>query len=164
VVKNAGSGPHPVREYEAAGGVVVREGQVLLLWRPARNEIRLPKGHVEAGETRQAAALRETREEGGVPHPRLVADLGRQQIEFEHQGFHVIRQEFYFLMTVDDFAACARSAAEAFEFEPFWTAIESAEALLTFPTEREFLRRARAALREPGAAAPTAGATPGPPG
>jgi 8-oxo-dGTP diphosphatase len=164
VVKNRTSSSLPVREYEAAGGVVVREGQVLLLWRPARNEIRLPKGHVEAGETRWEAALREVREEGGVPRPRLVADLGRQQLEFEHAGFRVIRQEFYFLMTVDDFGGCARSAEDAVEFEPFWTAIENAEALLTFPTEREFLRRARAALREPAAAAPTAGATPEPPG
>ena len=138
-----------MREYEAAGGVVVREGQVLLLWRPARNEIRLPKGHVEPGESRQEAALRETCEEGGVPQPRLVADLGRQQIEFEHEGFHVIRQEFYFLMSVNDFTACARAPDDAAEFEPFWTALDSAAALLTFPTEREFLRRARAALREP---------------
>ena len=40
----------PVREYEAAGGVVARDGKVLLLWRPARDEIRLPKRHVEPGE------------------------------------------------------------------------------------------------------------------
>src|SRR5438876_5279030 len=92
----------PVRQYEAAGGVVVREGQVLVLWRPARNEFRLPKGHVEPGESRQQTALRETREEGGLAHPRLVADLGQQQTEFVHEGFHVIRQESYFLMTVDD--------------------------------------------------------------
>jgi ADP-ribose pyrophosphatase YjhB (NUDIX family) len=129
--------------------VVVREGQVLVLWRPARNEFRLPKGHVEAGESRQGAALRETREEGGLAHPRLVADLGQQQIEFHHEGFHVIRQESYFLMTVDDLTACARAPEDAVEFEPFWTGIDQAERLLTFPTEREFLRRARAALREP---------------
>jgi 8-oxo-dGTP pyrophosphatase MutT (NUDIX family) len=138
----------PVREYEAAGGVVVHEGQVLLLWRPARDEIRLPKGHVEPGESCQEAALRETREEGGVAHPRLVADLGRLQVEFDHSGSHWVRQEAYFLMTLDDAEPFPRGAEDAAEFTPFWVALADAETLLTFPTEREFLRRARAALRD----------------
>src|SRR5438034_2068804 len=112
-----------VREYEAAGGVVVRDGKVLLLRRPARREIRLPKGHVEPGESRQETALREVREEGGVAHPRLVADLGQQRTEFEHEGFHIIRQESYFLMTLDDATPCPRAPDDAAEFEPFWTAI-----------------------------------------
>jgi 8-oxo-dGTP pyrophosphatase MutT (NUDIX family) len=140
-------GRERVREYEAAGGVVVRDGKVLLLRRPARREIRLPKGHVEPGETRQEAALRETREEGGVAHPRLVADLGRQQVEFDLAGFHCIRQESYFLMTLDDLTPWTCSPEDAAEFFPFWAPLAEAEALLTFPTEREFLRRAIAALR-----------------
>ena len=137
----------PTREYEAAGGVVVHRGQVLLLWRPARDEIRLPKGHVESGESPQEAALRETREEGGVAHPRLVADLGRLQTEFNHDGFHIIRQEYYFLMTLDDDESFPRAPEDAVEFTPFWVSLADAETLVTFPTEREFLRRARAALR-----------------
>jgi len=139
----------PLREYEAAGGVVVRDGQVLVLWRPARNEFRLPKGHVEPGESSREAALRETREEGGVGEPRLAADLGQLRTEFDHAGFHVIRRESYFLMTVDDPAFCPRAPEDAAEFQPFWTSLDQAERLLTFPTEREFLRRARAALRVP---------------
>ena len=42
------------------------------------------------------------REEGGVAHPRIAAELGRQQVEFDHDGIHWIRQESYFLMTLDD--------------------------------------------------------------
>jgi 8-oxo-dGTP diphosphatase len=137
----------PTREYEAAGGVVVREGKVLLLRRPARNEIRLPKGHVEPGETRAEAALRETREEGGVAHPRLAADLGQQRVEFDYEGVHCIRQESYFLMTLEDPEPWPRGPEDAAQFWPFWAALDEAEALLTFPTEREFLRRAIAALR-----------------
>jgi 8-oxo-dGTP diphosphatase len=140
-------GRRPVRTYEAAGGIVVREGQVLLLGRPARGEVRLPKGHVEPGEPRQEAALRETREEAGLAHPRLVADLGRQQVEFDNAGFRVIRQEFYFLMTVEELTPYPRSVEDVREFIPFWASFAEAETLLTFPTEREFLRRARAALR-----------------
>ncbi len=135
-----------IREYEAAGGVVVRDGEVLLLWRPGRNEIRLPKGHVEPGESPREAALRETREEGGVAHPRIVAELGQQQTEFDHEGFHVIRQEFYFLMDLEDDEPFPRRPEDAAEFAPFWRPLPEAEALLTFAPEREFLRRARAAL------------------
>ena len=51
--------------YTAAGGVVVRGEDVLVLRRPGRDEIRLPKGHVEPGEGLAEAALRETREETG---------------------------------------------------------------------------------------------------
>ncbi len=134
------------REYEAAGGVVVREGCVLLLRRPSRAEVRLPKGHVEPGEARGDAAVREVREEGGVAHPRLVADLGRQRVEFQHAGVHYVREEFYFLMTLDDPAPFPRSPADAAQFQPFWAPLAAAEALLTFPSEREFLRRARVAL------------------
>lgn len=136
----------PLREYAAAGGVVVREGQVLLLWRPARNEIRLPKGHVEPGESSREAALRETREEGGVAHPRIVAELGELQTEFDNEGFHIVRQEFYFLMELEDREPFPRGPEDAAEFAPFWRPLAEAEALLTFPTEREFLRRARAVL------------------
>jgi 8-oxo-dGTP pyrophosphatase MutT (NUDIX family) len=141
-------GKRPVRTYEAAGGIVVREGEVLLLCRPARGEIRLPKGHVEPGESRQEAALRETREEAGLAHPRLVADLGRQQVEFDYEGFRVIRQEFYFLMTAEDLEPYPRSPEDVREFIPFWSSLAEAETLLTFPTEKEFLRRALAALRQ----------------
>jgi 8-oxo-dGTP pyrophosphatase MutT (NUDIX family) len=132
--------------YAAAGGVVVRDGQVLLLRRPSRAEIRLPKGHVEPGESHEAAALREAREEGGMANPRLVADLGLQQVEFDHDGVHWIRLEFYYLMALDDLTPFPRSAEDEAEFQPFWVPIADAESLLTFPSEREWLRRARQAL------------------
>jgi 8-oxo-dGTP pyrophosphatase MutT (NUDIX family) len=122
---------------------LVREGEVLLLWRSGRGEIRLPKGHVEPGESPWEAALRETREEGGVAHPRIVADLGQQQTEFDYDGFHVIRQEFYYLMALEDEEPFPRAPEDAAEFAPFWRPLAEAETLLTFPTEREFLRRAR---------------------
>ena len=51
--------------YQAAGGVVVDDDQVLVLLRPSRDEIRLPKGHVERGESARQPAMREVREESG---------------------------------------------------------------------------------------------------
>src|SRR5690606_38233752 len=39
------------RYYAAAGGLVTREGQLLILHKHAKNEYVLPKGHIEAGES-----------------------------------------------------------------------------------------------------------------
>ena len=50
----------------AAGGVVVRDGQVLVVHRPRYDDWSLPKGKLEDGETWEDAALREVHEETGV--------------------------------------------------------------------------------------------------
>ena len=50
---------------EAAGGVVVRDGQVLLVHRPRYDDWTLPKGKLDRGESFEDAALREVREETG---------------------------------------------------------------------------------------------------
>ncbi len=50
----------------AAGGVVVRDGRVLLVHRPAYDDWTLPKGKLDAGESWQEAARREVEEETGL--------------------------------------------------------------------------------------------------
>ena len=44
-----------IRAYASAGGLVVEAGRVLVLERPGRRELRLPKGHIEPGETPRQA-------------------------------------------------------------------------------------------------------------
>ena len=61
-------------EVEAAGGVVVRDGQVLLVHRPRYDDWTLPKGKLDAGESFEDAALREVEEETGL-RCRLVREL-----------------------------------------------------------------------------------------
>ena len=83
-----------VRQYRAAGGVVLQQGVVpdldprqpylLVLDRPSRNEVRLPKGHIDHGESAAEAALRETVEEAGYTDLEIVADLGEQIVEFDY--------------------------------------------------------------------------------
>jgi 8-oxo-dGTP pyrophosphatase MutT (NUDIX family) len=57
----------------AAGGLVVRDGDVLLVHRPKYDDWTFPKGKAENGETDEACALREVLEETG-----LVCELGRE--------------------------------------------------------------------------------------
>ena len=49
----------------AAGGVVVRDGRVLLVHRPKYDDWTLPKGKAEPGESDESCALREVEEEAG---------------------------------------------------------------------------------------------------
>jgi 8-oxo-dGTP pyrophosphatase MutT (NUDIX family) len=132
-------------EYTAAGGVVVNnEGRVLLLRRPSRDEIRLPKGHIDPGETAEIAAMRETVEESGCcADLTIVADLGQQVVEFEYNGRHYRRQERYFLMQTNN---GERINGGEDEFIPTWLTWEEAAVSLSYEAEQEWLRRAREAI------------------
>jgi 8-oxo-dGTP pyrophosphatase MutT (NUDIX family) len=144
-----------VREYRAAGGVVLDDAaRVLLIERwVLRNEqvvfeIRLPKGHVEEGETDEQAALRETCEETGYCGLAVIADLGEYRNEFILPDERVLRNEHFYLLRLTDATSGephfdSANADEA-RFRPRWAAnLAEAEALITFGSEREFIARAR---------------------
>jgi len=128
--------------YCSAGGVVIAEGRVLLVRKRQVAEVRLPKGHVEPGESREEAALRETMEETGYAALQTVADLGLLTVEFAHEGQRVVRTESFYLMALAGPERRPRSEEDEAKFEPFWAPLGVAEALLTFESEREFFRRA----------------------
>jgi 8-oxo-dGTP pyrophosphatase MutT (NUDIX family) len=50
----------------SAGGLVVRDDEILLISLHGGRRWQLPKGHIEPGEQVEAAAVREVREETGV--------------------------------------------------------------------------------------------------
>jgi 8-oxo-dGTP diphosphatase len=60
-------------EVRAAGGVVRRDGEVLVVHRPRYDDWTLPKGKLDAGEEFEEGALREVWEETG-----LRCRLGRE--------------------------------------------------------------------------------------
>ena len=133
------------RHYAAAGGVVVDGERMLVLDRPIRREVRLPKGHVEPGEDVAQTALRETQEESGYADLEIAADLGMITVEFDFAGDHVIRTEHYFLMDLHSQRRIKQPAKDALQFQPLWLAFDDAVARLTFASEQEFARRAATA-------------------
>jgi 8-oxo-dGTP pyrophosphatase MutT (NUDIX family) len=94
-----------------------------------------PKGHIETGESSEATALRELREEAGVDGT-IVRSLGA--LEFE-SGFKTVHVE-YFLVRY------AREVPPAESRERQWCAYERALELLEFPNARQLLRSARASM------------------
>jgi 8-oxo-dGTP pyrophosphatase MutT (NUDIX family) len=133
--------------YQAAGGVVVDGGRVLVLRRPSRDEVRLPKGHIKKGESPQQTALREVTEESGYADLEVLSDLGHQVVEFDYQGTHVVRDEYYFSMRLRSSRQMEREEKER-QFLPDWLDWDEALSALTYQAEREWVRRAREAVDE----------------
>ena len=147
------SGPHPIREYSSAGGVVVdlTGERILVLVRPERlgprglPEVRLPKGHLEPDESLAEAALREVAEESGRSVLRIIADLGRQRVEFDWRGYHYTREETYFLMLSgpgEPGEPGGSDGAPERQFRPLWLSWAEAGCRLTYEAEQEWVRRA----------------------
>lgn len=133
--------------YEAAGGIVFDGDRVLLLRKPAKGEMVLPKGHVESGETHEQAALRETIEETGYTNLKIVADLGVLQSQFPFRDCWYIRDEHYFVIRLNGHEREGRFSHDDAEydrttFERVWVAAEAAEAMMSFEPARTFMRRA----------------------
>ena len=136
-----------IKKYKAAGGIVVNESKILVLHRPSENETRLPKGHIDSGETPQGASLREVQEESGLVGLKIIDDLGAQLVEFDFNDCHIVRTEYYFLMELTNDYQQGESEAQ---FDPEWVDINIAINLLTYESEKEWVRRAIEILNKKG--------------
>jgi 8-oxo-dGTP pyrophosphatase MutT (NUDIX family) len=130
------------KQYQAAGGIVVHEGHILLLDRPSRGEIRLPKGHIEPYEAADEAALREVAEESGYCDLEILADLGNQVVEFDYAGAHYVRDEHYFLLALQSDQQAPRNKKDAGQFHVIWVPFARAEEQLTYAAEQAVVRKA----------------------
>lgn len=137
------------RQRTSAGGVVVRtdDGVHVCLIRPAGRTVwGLPKGGIETGETLPQTAVREVAEETGIDGV-VDAELGSIDYSFysRESGGRVHKTVHYFLMhaTGGDTARHDHEVSEA-----RWVRLADALRLMTYPNEREMVRRAADALGE----------------
>jgi 8-oxo-dGTP pyrophosphatase MutT (NUDIX family) len=137
-----------IKTYTAAGGVLLDPPgeQVLLLIRPSRDEVRLPKGHVEAEESVRETALREVSEESGFDDLEILSDLGEQLVVFPLEENIIKRTEYFYLMRARTLHRHPRPQLDAAQFVTHWASWQEAREHLTFDAEREWLSRAHQAL------------------
>lgn len=98
----------------------------------------LPKGTPDGDETPEETALREVREETGL-EVRILASIGDIHYRFMRDGRRIDKTVHYFLME----ATGGDLADHDHEFEDVrWFDLAEAEAMMSFPTERDVLARA----------------------
>jgi 8-oxo-dGTP diphosphatase len=124
-------------EVRAAGGVVVRDGRVAVVHRPKYDDWSLPKGKLDAGESWEEAALREVREETGIPC-RLLDELPSVAYADSRGRPKTVR---YWRMEPRG-AAGELDGREVDELR--WLLPAEAVALLTHPRDREIVTAALA--------------------
>jgi 8-oxo-dGTP diphosphatase len=113
----------------AAGGVVVRDGLVLLVHRARYDDWSLPKGKLEPGETWEDAALREVWEETGV-RCVLGAFLGSTHYSVDGKP----KEVRWWAMTTDG-EAHASNEVDAVQ----WVTPDEAREVLSYDWERQLL-------------------------
>jgi len=121
-----------VAEVRAAGGVVVRDGTVLVVHRPRYDDWSLPKGKLDDGESWEEAALREVHEEIGF-RCRLGRELRHTSYTDQKGRSKVVR---YWLMEPEEGEFEANPEVD----ELRWLIPSAAADLLTYPHDQALVR------------------------
>ena len=119
----------------AAGGVVVRNGDVVLVHRPKYDDWTFPKGKADDGESDEACALREVSEETGLrcrlrdelPSTSYVDSRGRPK-----------RVRWWRMDPIEDDGFTPNDEVD----EVRWVSTEAAPGLLTYDRDRAVLAAA----------------------
>lgn len=135
------------REEISAGGIVFRrapDGVRFLLIRDSYKNWGFPKGHLEADESPDAAAVREVREETGLTGLTLTAPVEIIDWHFRFRGRLVHKVcHFYLIEAADGHARpLRREGITACK----WLTFDEATSLVSYENARTVLARARAML------------------
>lgn len=129
------------RVTESAGGVVLNEQGLVLVVNQHGTSWSLPKGHIDPGEDKLAAARREIYEESGIKEVELLKELGvyeRYKIglngtddlsEFKRIHIFLFRTQEHELNPIDPHNPQA-----------LWVQKQKVLELLTHPKDREFFQ------------------------
>jgi len=131
----------------SAGGVVYRHNgaqiDVALIYRTRHDDWSLPKGHIEAGESREQAALREIKEETGLDIC-IVRPLGEAIYFFRKRGGDLVRKTVYHYLMEALTTELGKPNWEVTEAR--WVPIAEARGLLSYEKDRDIIGKALAVL------------------
>jgi ADP-ribose pyrophosphatase YjhB (NUDIX family) len=111
----------------------------------------LPKGHLEAEETIEQAAIREVHEETGI-HGKVVRSLGTIDYWFVVENRRVHKTVHHFLMTA---VGGELSDADVEVTEVAWVPLTELDSRLAYADERRLVRKALRQLATMNGAVPT---------
>jgi len=137
------------REEISAGGIVFRRGPGgvrFLLIRDSYRNWGFPKGHLEAGESPDAAALREVREETGLAALALHAPVEVIDWHFRFRGQLVHKVCHFYLIEAS--LGTPRPLRKEGITACKWLAFDEATALVSYQNARDVLSRARSLLTD----------------
>jgi 8-oxo-dGTP pyrophosphatase MutT (NUDIX family) len=144
----------PTVEETSAGGLVVdlggrptRAAIIARVNRAGRVEWCLPKGHLEAGETPEQAAVREIEEETGI-RGRILDALGTIDYWFSAEGRRIHKLVHHFLLEATGGTLTIEGDPDQEAIDVAWVPLEELGALLAFPNERRIAREATARLAD----------------
>jgi 8-oxo-dGTP diphosphatase len=124
-------------DVRAAGAVVLRKGQVLLVHRPAYDDWSFPKGKLDRGELPPVAAVREVDEETGL-RVRLGVPLARQSYP---NGPRTKVVDYWVARVVGDHDVSGYLVNAEID-DVAWVKVGAAAKLLTYDRDRETLTEA----------------------
>lgn len=131
----------------SSGGVIFRRSEagieIALISTSQGGRWGLPKGHVQRGETAEAAAQREILEETGL-RGEVVCHLATIEYWFRSGSTKIHKYVDLFLLRYTD-GALQPQIAEVDDAQ--WVGLEQAMAMVTFERERDVLRQVEAMLR-----------------
>jgi len=115
-----------------SGCAIIENENLLLLWKKKHGHYEFPGGKVESGETDEATAVRETREEIGCA-VELLKDLGPRDLDIDGKNFvsHV------FLSKIHEGETPRIMEPETFD-HLFWLPIKDHAKFAVAPNAKEF--------------------------
>ena len=123
---------------KAAGGLVLNEGEVLMIWRLKKWD--LPKGKLEKGEKPKKAAIREVEEECNVK-VKLGKKICHTWHTFKQNGKRILKITYWFRMYCVDDSKMKPQLEENIEEIKWMNETELKEAFYnTYPSIRDVFR------------------------
>lgn len=98
---------------EAAGGVVMKNQEILFIYRNGKWD--LPKGKLEQNESIPVCALREVEEECGISKLTIVKELPITYHSYRQAGKNVLKVTYWFLMNCTDESSLVPQTEESIE-------------------------------------------------
>jgi 8-oxo-dGTP pyrophosphatase MutT (NUDIX family) len=126
----------------SAGGIIINDGNVLLIYSASRNTYAFPKGTIDEGETKDTTAVREVKEETGY-NVKILELVGDYTFEFDaNDGVHYQKTVTYYLMELADDSEPRPNLQAGEDFVNIWTPIENVYDILSFNDAKEIFMKA----------------------